>query len=68
MSVTVQIGQIWHDRDKRMWNGNRHCKVIAINGAKAEMVQCRADGASLSDRIVRVSLRRLARQIGWKLT
>lgn len=34
---SVKVGQVWRDKDKRM--GNRHARVVSIQGAKATMAR-----------------------------
>lgn len=43
--IEVKPGQVWRDLDKRM--PNRHCKVVAVELAKAVMRGCHSDGSEL---------------------
>lgn len=63
--ITVQIGQIWRDCDRRMSGGNRKCRVIEvepING-KAKMQNIHGPVPATW-----VSVRRMYRHsTGWEL-
>lgn len=63
--VTVRIGQVWRDLDKRM--GDRTCTVLAIDSdGKKWTAFMRVDGTFA--RITRVNVARMHKSsTGWKL-
>lgn len=67
--IQVKVGQVWRDLDKRMYSGNRHCRVVAIADGKADMTHSTPDGRVIgSQRLVRVSIRRMHKSsTGWAL-
>lgn len=66
--IEVKVGQVWRDLDKRMYSGNRHCKVMSVADGKALMKLCNSNGFVISERHVKVSVRRMHKgSTGWAL-
>lgn len=67
--IQVLPGQVWRDLDKRMFSGNRHCKVSSVKDDKAIMFLCTPNGRIINAmREVKVSIRRMHKSsTGWAL-
>lgn len=68
--ITVLVGQVWRDLDKRM--GTRFCRVVGTvsdaSGERAIMKRCRQNGQTLTDRTTMVAIRRMHKHsTGWEI-
>ena len=64
--ITVKVGQVWKDLDKRM--DGRHCKVIAVVDGRAHMNRCAPNGRVSTDSVTKVAIARMHRgSTGWEL-
>lgn len=64
--IEVTSGQVWRDLDRR--SGNKLCKVHLVLDGRAHMKRCNADGEVLSERVTKVSVKRMHKHsTGWLL-
>jgi hypothetical protein len=64
--IEVKQGQVWRDLDTRM--GERYCKVTLVYDEVATMQRCRPNGATVTDHLTRVKVRRMHKHsTGWAL-
>ena len=59
----IKVGQVWRDRDRRMYSGNRRCRIVAIADDRAHMKGVMDN--SERPRLTRVRLRNLRAK--WEL-
>lgn len=58
--MPVKLGQIYRDKDKREFSGNRHLLVYRIDGGRyAYCVPCLPNGVEISRRTTRIQQQRL---------